>query len=531
MKNEVAFRKRLYKDALRKEQEVKNASCIDYGLELSVLNLERLFKSDMKDGIGLVLDTHYDEEYKDIASYMSDLIDGDSLYSYKFSIRSNDTQFAKANRYRCKCGKTSSELAGTVCKKCGTETYNHIAIRGWFDLGNLKVFNPFYWAILKANCEYPSIVDFAVKELRDRNAEIRRKLHDIETASNKQTAQQKMNDIERIKRMPTMIDFQDKNVLKDFIKEYASEDAVDYLLKNIDSAMTSKIPVTNKNFRNVSIRVNLYGRSDAQKDEHSKHYTCISRAVDGLINTMSSNTASSTIRRALVSINYRFSCMYDAIIDILGKNKSSLIRGRVGGRRKGYSSRIVLEGALRHKIDEVAMPYKFFGQMTIDYHYDLYHELGVTPEAAYRIKNNIPNLSDCQMMDKVLAKLTKDNMNVVIVLRQPAIYRESLVALRLVELHHKDVVTLNEMVIDSCLFGDKDGDVVSVFMPDPSIRTQLLFSMSPNKLIFNPLTASVNGSMELVEAGYVNVCLVLPKERKGSIITTKEELKKLGYKV
>ncbi len=169
--------------------------------------------------------------------------------------------------------------------------------------------------------------------------------------------------------------------------------------------------------------------------------------------------------------------------------------------------------------------------MTIDYHHDLYEKLGVTPEASFRIRNNIPNKADKAMMDIVLKELAKDNLNVIIALRQPAIYRESMVALRLMELHEEDVIRVNEMVIDSCMVGDKDGDVVSVFMPDPSIRTQLLFSLSPNKRIFNPLTVSVEPAMELVEAGYVNVCLVLPKERQGSIIVTKEELIKMGYDV
>lgn len=529
MNNGVAFRKTLYQEAVKREKKLKKESHISYGLKITVLNLEELFKSDMQNGIGLIMDTNCVYKTADTNFSMSDLIDKDSLYSYKFAIRSNDTSFAKDNRYRCKCGKISRESAGIICPHCGTATYNHIAIRGWFDLRHLKVVNPFYWAILDANCKYPGILDCVFKTPKERTMEKNERARKAESATNKATIQQKMIEIQMIDRLPTIMDLQDENVLIDFIKEYAKDEAVDFLLENIDSAMTSKIPVINKNMRNMSVRVNINGVPDYQRDSNSSHYVRISDTLNGLIPTLTENTPPARILNALNNVNNNFIAMYDGLTDDLGVGKKSLIRGRCGGRRKGYSSRIVLEGALRPKVDEVAMPYRFFGQMTIDYHSDLYQKFGITPESTYRIKNNIPNLSDCEIMDKVLAELIKTNMNVVIVLRQPAIYRESLVALRLVELHHKNVITLNEMVIDSCLFGDKDGDVVSVFMPDPLIRAQLLFSMSPNKLIFNPLTASVNGSMELVEAGYVNVCLVLPKERDGSIIKSEKELKKLGY--
>jgi hypothetical protein len=525
MKN-VAFRKILFEDAVKKEKKVRKESDISYGLNLTIMNLEDLYKSDMDAGIGIMIDPSCD--YTDIASNISDLVDSNSLYSYKFSIRSNDTQFAKVNRYRCKCGDVTSELAGVMCKKCGTETYNHIAIRGWFDLGNLKVFNPFYWARFRANCKYPSIVDFVVDKQAKRNTYIRSQLKDKDPDKLSATF---MKDIERVENMPNIMDLQDREVLYNFIAEYANDDAVEYLLQNIDSAMTSKIPVINKNMRNISIRVNLVGVSDTRSNDMNKYYTSISKNIYSLTGKTTEHTAESVIRNTLVSINEHFRSIYNECMKTLGVGKKSLIRGRVGGRRKGYSSRIVLEGALRHKVDEVAMPYKFFGQMTIDYHADIYKKLGVTPEASYRIRSNIPNENDCRMMDEVLRILTSDNLNVLIVLRQPAIYRESMVALRLVELHHKDVVTVNEMVIDSCLYGDKDGDVVSVFLPDPSIRTQLLFALSPNKRIFNPLTVSVEPSMELVEAGYVNTCLIIPKERHESGIVTKEELRRLGYEI
>lgn len=525
-KNEnIAFRRVLFDDAVKKESKVRKQSDISYGLELYVLNLEELYKSDMEAGIGINIDTSCN--YENPASNMSDLIDTDSLYSYKFAIRSNDTQYAKSNRYRCKCGKTVSELAGIMCKHCKTETYNHIAIRGWFDLGKLKVFNPCFWAKFSSNCKFPSIVDLAVG-IGSKRSLIEEELKGKDPNKLPKDTKEFLS---RIETVPNIVDLQDKKVLRKFIEDYAKDDSVEFLLRNIDAAMTSKIPVINKNMRNISIRVNLAGISDAKSDGPNGYYTSLSRAIHYLTNTISEYTSERTIYGSLVAINDHFNSIYLTFKDVLGKEKSSLIRGKVGGRRKGYSSRLVLEGALRHKVDEVALPYRFFGQMTIDYHADIYKKYGITPESSYRIKNNIPDENDCVIIDKVLKELTANNLNVVIVLRQPAIYRESMVALRVVELHDKNVITVNEMVIDSCLYGDKDGDVVSVFLPDPSIRTQLLFALSPNKRIFNPLTVNVEGGMELVEAGYVNVCLVIPKERAESGVVTKSQLRKLGYKI
>lgn len=525
---EVAFRKLLYADAVKKEKKLRKESNIQYGFHPYVENLEKLYESDMKNGTGFVLDVTC--KYDDTSANMeTELIDADSIYSYKFSIRSNDTKYAKDRRYRCQCGATEEELAGVPCPKCGTETYNHIAIRGWFDLGEYKVFNPFFWTQFISNCKIPKLMKLIPLKKKSRLTKIRRKIK--QKYKNTTPPVSIINYMMEIDSLPSILELRDKEVLKKLIVTYANDNSVQYFLDNIDCAMTSKIPCINKNMQNSSTRVNLNGVSNTRRDPVTKYYITISRILNTINDTVSSYSGETTVESKLISINTQFNNIYESFKHVLGVGKESMIRGKAGGRRKGYSSRLVLEGYINHKVDEAAMPYKFFGQMTVDYHYDLYEKLGMTPESSFRIKNNIPNKKDKEMMDKVLETLTRDNLNVIIALRQPAIYRESMVALRLVELHEEDVLRVNEMVIDSCMVGDKDGDVVSVFMPDPSIRTQLLFSLSPNKRIFNPLTVSVEGEMELVEAGYVNVCLVLPKEREGSIIVTKEELKKMGYDV
>ena len=485
MARQKTNREIFYDYALPSENKLSSKKKARFRLTRETINLEELYKTDAMKGRKFDIDTSID--YRDLDNE-SKFIDSDSIHSYKFSIRNNDTPYAKMNRFSCSCGQLSTPQAGVECQKCKTYTYSKIAIRGWITLKNFKVFNPDYFSLI----------------LENRNKKVSKEVLKRELF---QVKNQKRESVLGI----NILDLQEKSKLAEFIKEYTNPKHTPFFLKNIDKALTSKIPVLNKNFRNYYGHRKLNGTVDVTSHPLNSKYITISKKAHYL-NSLRGSESSISILSNLHAINETFLKIYGEIQATLGKDKEADLRDRVGGIRLGSSSRLVLEGALNCKPDELIIPYAFFGQTTLAHHRDLYEEYGLTLESEFRLLHNIPNRTDCIMMRKVLNRLTEESLNVAQVYRPPVIYPESNIALKIKGLSHDLVVKMNEITISACLHGDKDGDVISLFIPNPTIRPQLLFALSPNKKIYNPIMGEIEGSYELVESQYVNVALLYNKD-------------------
>ena len=416
--------KKLYKE---KKCELK------FGLSKRPINLEDLFYHDLENGEGFVIDE--DIKYDTLSDFPS-LVDSDSIFSFKMGMRMNDTQYAQSKRFRCKCGNLQLEEAGVYCPLCSTYTTNIDAVRGWFSLKHHKVFNPDYFMLLFANIR------------KNINKEkLKAELFSLKVFNKK-------NPTPRYTNM-TLLDLQDKKNLKDFINTFVIDNAKNYFLEYIDSALTSKIPVISKDFRHFSVQPSLNGEPEVKLHALNSLYIRISKRVFSLNNFTGLETIATSLKNLSTIMNVLLE-IHANLQDTLGSGKDSDIRNKLAGRRVKDSARLIMEGLTHHRMDVGTLPYMRFGEITINQHKDLYIKHGLNPDSEYRILHNHPNRSDRILMNKVFMELKQQGLNAFLVLRAPVIYKESICVLELIGLTNDDVFRANEFVINDMLSGDKD---------------------------------------------------------------------------
>lgn len=414
--------------ALKAEARNQAEQKLKFGLSRKILSWQQLFKSDMEDGKGFMLDTGVNYNNLDDENYM---IETNSIMSYKFGIRSNDTKPVQAKRFRCACGHLEGEVAGVKCKICGTETQNRYAIRGWWSLNKFKVFNPDWLSVFINHINTKVIAKATLKENLS------------QTSSRKD------------RTGFNMIDLQIRENLVAFIDMYASESSKDYFMANIDCAMTDKIPCISKDYRYYSVVQRIGNKPSVNNHPLNRLYIIINNSVRDL-NRMTGRESSATICRHLSRINDNLLEIYKHNKHTLGGTKDSYIRGKVAGRRKRSSGRMVVEGILHPRVDVCTMPYSYFGEFFLDYHRDLFVKYGLTAESENRMRNNYPTVADKVIMINVLKELKKMKLNTLFIYRAPCLYKFSQSAVELIGLTNSDVVRVSDIMLDSCLHGDKD---------------------------------------------------------------------------
>lgn len=488
------------KTALEAEEQNKANRQIKFGLYRETLDVHKLFQKDMALHRGFILDTSIN--YADLKDETK-MIDSDSIFSYKFGIRSNDSRAVQAKRYRCKCGALEEPMSGIKCSKCGTETQNLYDIRGWFVIDKFKVFEPDWLSLFLANIN--------------------------KNVCNKKQLLENLLQFSSIKNKkgPNLLDLQDKDNLIDFINKYAAEDKKQYFLSTVKTAMISEIPVISKDYRYYSVVNKIGNESSVNSHPLNKMYISISDSVR-ILNNMRGKESPAQKLACLSRITQRLLDIYEETKKTLGGSKESYIRGRIGGRRNGYSGRLVVEALMHVRNDVCILPYSVFGEFTIDYHRELYIKHGMSPEAENRMRNNYPSKNDKIIMVKVFKELKKRNLNTIFMYRPPCLYIGSLICVEIIGLTNHNVVFIENTTLDAALHGDKDGDILGLFMLPPEVRATTYFAFNPKRIILDPIKGCINDSFELVEAIQYISCKVLDDtEQDSGEILTEEDMKSI----
>ena len=490
----------LIEEARRNEESNKASQEIRWGLRKKIIDLEKLYLDDKLHGRGFEIDENI--SYKNLSdeqTFVSQL----SIHSYRMGIRSNDSKLVQEKRYRCKCGQTESAIAGQMCKYCGTETQYIYDIRGWFILKNAKVFNP-HWISLFLNNINNKVI--SKKNLHESLFKFRAKKDKI---------------------APNMLDLQrDPDLFKRWIETYASPETKEEFLATMSKAFTNKIPVMSKDFRFYSVINRIGGSPNVKQHPINRMYIVINDNVRNL-NNINKFASESNKLSAISKISLKLIEILDQVIDILGKGKESMIRGKIGGRRRPYSGRLVVEGLIHPRVDACTLPYAYFGEWTIDYHRDIYLKYGMTPESEIRMKNNFPNVNDKLIMINVLRELKEQRLNYCFVYRAPCLYVGSLLSLEIIGLTNEsdNCIHVSDIALEYGLKGDKDGDILGIFILTPEVRSPLHFAFNPKRLILNPIEKCINDGFELVEGiGYL-CSKVLDDDVKNVVMNKSQMLK------
>ncbi|MGL5766784.1 MAG: hypothetical protein ACRCX8_14195, partial [Sarcina sp.] len=392
--------RRLIEVAREREEDLRKNTTISYRVEKNNISLEDLYKSDLISKIGLVIDTsrRYDKQGIDPT-----LIELDSILSYKFGVKESDPASVKELKYTCNCEKDNVKKAGEWCDKCKSYAVEHKKVRGWILLNDFKVFNPDMLTMFVSN---------------KRAGAVLKKSSNFKDASGRDKFPWLSNQEFRY----NIYNLQKPEILREFIVEFSKPENVDYFLDRIDMFMTSKIPVMSKNLRHHQVVTKLDGTPDIRSHDINKFLTLINNKVDDL-NNNSSEWSSGKVTRYLADINKGFVNIHDEVMKILGDGKNSDIRGRVGGVRKGSSSKLIIEGSMDHVTHVCTLPYSAFSIMTIQWHYDLYVKYGLNAESEFRIRNMMPNRDDYPMIYKVLRELQEQDLAWVSAYRPPTLFR------------------------------------------------------------------------------------------------------------
>lgn len=489
-----------YETAIKAENENKTKRHIKFGLYRETLNIQELFEKDMALCRGFILDTEVNYQRLQDEVYM---VNSDSIFSYKFGIRSNDNKMVQAKRYRCRCGKLEEPMSGIKCPHCGTETQNIYDIRGWFVLPDgFKVFEPDWLSMFLANLN---------KNVCPKKQMLQNLLK-FSSAKNK--------------KGPNILDLQDRNALVKFINTYASEDKKDFFLSTIDCAMIGVIPVISKDYRYYSVVNKIGNEPSVNSHTLNKMYITINDSVR-VLNHMRGQESPAQKLACLSRITSKLLEIYDETKKTLGGSKEAYIRGKLAGRRHGNSGRFVVEGMFHMRADACIIPYNFFGEFTVDSHRDLYIKYGMTAESENRMRNNYPNKHDKLIMIKVFKELKERHLNTLFLYRAPCIYIGSIIAVEIIGFTNSDVILINDTCLDSGLHGDKDGDILGAFLLGESVRATTFFAFNPKRLIIDPIKGCINEGFELVESIQYISCKVLDDEDscKGTILSGKDLIK------
>ena len=415
-----------YESAIKQEEINKANSHIKFGLYRETLNVQELFEKDMELHRGFILDTSVDYSKLQDEAY---LVNSDSIFSYKFGIRSNDNKMVQAKRYRCRCGALEEPMSGIKCPICGTETQNIYDIRGWFVINDFKVFEPDWLSMFLANLNKSVCI----------KKDVMSNLTTFVAAKNK--------------KGPNLLDLQSKENLVKFIETYAAENKKNYFLSTIDTAMISVIPVISKDYRYYSVVNKIGNEPSVNSHALNKMYIGINDSVRTLNNMRGSESTAQKLA-CLSRITKRLMDIYAETKKTLGGSKEAYIRGKIGGRRKENSGRLVVEATIHCRVDACIIPYIYFGEFTIDAHRDLYIKYGMTAESENRMRNNYPNKWDKLIMVKVFKELKRRHLNSIFIYRAPCIYIGSLTCCEIIGLTNDSVIYVNNTTLDASLHGD-----------------------------------------------------------------------------
>ena len=496
--------RRLKKVCEKREKENREKVTLNFQVEKTSLNLEEMFRADMIGKHGFIVDTsaRYEKQGADAG-----LIDLDTILSYKFGVKESDPASVKEKRYTCECETDNIKAtSGEYCPKCKTYAVEHKYIRGWICINNFKVFNPDLLAVFIKN---------------------RNKKKELKKASNYRP------DRTEVDRYPwlsnpdfryNIYNLQNPDTLKEFIIEYSQPKYLDYFLSKLDSFMTSKIPVVSKNHRHHQVITKLDGTPDIRSHEINKYLILINNKVDDL-NESSGYMSSGKIIKYLSDINKGYSAIYDNVMSIIGDGKSSDFRGRIGGRRKGSSAKVVIESMLSPVSHECTLSYASFGIMFLDWHYELFVKHGLTAESEFRIRQMFPSKDDYVMMTKVLGELQTEDLAWVTCYRPPALYKSSMQGLYISGLTADGCIRVTEIALGVGMKGDKDGDQMLMFALDPSIRLSFGFAFNGRRDVYDPITGTIRDAFELPESVYFLTYSLFPDEVELDDIVEKERVK------
>ncbi|MGL5316911.1 MAG: hypothetical protein ACRC92_26875 [Peptostreptococcaceae bacterium] len=440
-------------------------------------SLEELFEEDLKSKNGFIL--NLDADYTKLTDL--ELVRGNSIYSYKFKMDHNTPKEILAKKYTCGCEETIGvNNEGTVCLTCGSMVEKRkfpVGIRGWIDLGDVKVLTP-----------------FAIGWLSET-------LNDTIFKSNIS----KDYDPKAFTKNPTkfgeylMSELYDN--WEDFLDKYrgpseSKRTRAEFLKKMKEKCFTTKIPVISSRLRFLTITMNMDVPKVTSHDLNTL-YAPLIQNVKSLIQLRHDNNTT-ILNIKLKDITTILYSVFENLYSDLGGGKNKLIKSNIVSMRIPYTTRCVL------------VPYTG-PSPRLDIcviHYDAFRGMFSPEIEEYMESRDMPK----RMIDKMVdldRSLTDDEKKIlrydifpniqdkyIIENREPAIDYPSLMTFEVIDLSDRKVIAVPNVTI-SAQRADFDGDEYMGFKPVAAIRRNVYHQMNPKRYIVTP-DRKYSGKIDLI---------------------------------
>lgn len=488
---------------------------IERGLLIKFIDLERLYREDLKNHTGFKID--YTINYEDEPET---LLMRNSIFSKEYGITLSDPSHIKDMVYTCKCGHlVGSDNYGITCLECETEVqFNHVSNeqRGWLVIpDNKKILSP-----IGVNLLISVVGEHAYISLINKKSEIT--LLNLYENFEKFIEEHKRTQTSKItKKVFEMLGFENSNT--DNIK------LADILVAEKDKLFTNKIPViskrmrghlTEKNFNVLTIKTNSLNsiyicicnilKNMENYDELNpmstiswrlermrELYILMEKLYDNLSITLGGGGLNDSI------LTKKKEKMFDKKKDKYGNekkrskpipSKKKILRNNIYGQRLPYTARQVLTTA--HDIAEIDK---------IQISYDVFRGI-IKPEIAEELeKLGYPQEHIRQILDldrlltldekALLQEICKTINPSIIINRQPTIYEPSSLAVMVDKLIDQNILRVHPTIL-TLLAGDIDGDVLTLFGIPRELYEDVKI-MSPRTYVLD-YTMNISGNVELV---------------------------------
>lgn len=307
----------------------------DYETRLERINLDEERVKDVTSGNGFIVSSPKAIKY--------DVKDPNGIFSTKYGPGLQDVN-PFGNRYRCKCGHTTSRFYhGLVCEVCGEKV--EFKDDNFSMFGYICLKDPYY--IIHPNL-YNSIASFigesvllniiTFKSTKDEDG------HDIEIKANKNEPYYGLGMIDFYKKFDEIMNFY-KN------KKPGKQDYYEDIMNNRDKIFTQSVPVFTIHLRPYKIDNGTF-HFEGTNAMYNMLANYASRINDDSIKM---NKKKKPKNQLLFNMQMKYNKLYDELVKILSGKKGT-IRQMFGGRCN-FTARSVIAPGPNLRIDEVNLSY------------------------------------------------------------------------------------------------------------------------------------------------------------------------------
>ena len=308
----------------------------EYETRLERINLDAERRKDVLSGNGFIVSSP--------KAIRDDMKNPNGIFSTKYGPGLQDAN-AFGNRYRCKCGHTTSRFYhGLVCEVCGEKVefkddnfsmFGYICLKNPYHLIHPNLFMSLSFLI--GEREFNNIIKY--EDRKDEDG------HDMEIKRPKDEPFYGIGMMEFYNRFDEIMDYY-------LAKKPGKKDYYDSIMIDKDKTFTQSVPVFTTHLRPYRL------------DGGTLHYEG-TNATYNMLATLAAKVNDDATRMnktpkpkntLLYDMQLKFKELYDSITKIISGKKGS-IRALFGGRYN-FTSRSVIAPDPSKRIDEVSLPYQ-----------------------------------------------------------------------------------------------------------------------------------------------------------------------------